>query len=73
MKLYTVVAVALIAAGTLALVYGRFSYNKDAETAKLGPIELTVTEKETVNIPEWAGAGVIVAGAAMLVFPLVKR
>lgn len=73
MKTYTVVAIVLIVAGVLALVYGRFSYTSGAETAKLGPIELTVTEKETVNIPDWAGAGLIVAGAAMLAFPLLKR
>jgi drug/metabolite transporter (DMT)-like permease len=73
MKTYTLIAIALIAAGILALVYGRFTYTKDTDTAKLGPIQLTVTEKETVNLPDWAGAGAIVAGAAMLVFPLLKR
>lgn len=73
MKAYTLIAIALIAAGILALVYGRFTYTKDTDTAKLGPIQLTVSEKETVNLPDWAGAGAIVAGAAMLVFPLLKR
>lgn len=73
MKTYTIAAIVLIAAGILALVYGRFSYTSDSDTAKLGPIELTVTEKETVNIPDWAGAGAIVAGAAMLTYPLFKR
>lgn len=73
MKLYTLSAIALIAAGVLALVYGRFTYTTDTETAKLGPIELTVTEKETVNLPDWAGTAAIVAGAAMLAFPLLKR
>lgn len=73
MKTYTMVAIALIAGGVLALVYGRFTYTKDAETAKLGPLELTVTEKETVNIPDWAGIGAITAGAALLVFPLLKK
>lgn len=73
MKSYSIIAVALIAAGILALVYGRFTYTKDTDTAKLGPIELTVKEKETVNIPDWAGVGAIVAGAAMLVVPLLKK
>lgn len=72
MKSYTLIAVALIAAGVLALVYGRFTYTKDTDTAKLGPIELTVKEKETVSIPDWAGVGAIVAGAVMLVVPLLK-
>jgi hypothetical protein len=73
MKSYSLVAIALIVGGVLALVYGRFTYTKDADTAKLGPIELTVTEKETVNLPDWAGVGAIAAGAVMLAFPLLKK
>lgn len=73
MKTYTVAAIALIAAGILALVYGQFSYTKDSESANLGPITLTVKEKQTVNVPVWAGAGSIVLGAGMLAFPLLKR
>ena len=59
-------AVVLIAAGILGLVYGSFSYTKDTHEAKLGPIELTVKEKVTVNIPVWAGVGAIVIGGALL-------
>jgi len=59
-------AVALIAAGVLGLVYGSFSYTKDTHEAKLGPIELSVKDKETVNIPVWAGVGAIVIGAGLL-------
>lgn len=73
MKVYTIVAVVLIVAGILGLVYGKFSYTKESQGAKLGPIELTISEKKTVNVPVWAGAGSIVLGAAMLVFALIKR
>lgn len=73
MKIYMVVAIVLIVLGILGLVYGKFSYTKDSETADLGPIELTFQEKETVNIPVWAGAGSIIAGASILIFVLVKR
>jgi hypothetical protein len=59
-------AVVLIAAGVLGLVYGSFSYTKDTHEAKLGPIELSVKEKKTVNIPVWAGVGAIVIGGALL-------
>ena len=59
-------AVVLIAAGVLGLVYGSFSYTKDTHEAKLGPIELSVKDKETVNIPVWAGVGAIVIGGALL-------
>lgn len=73
MKSYMIAAIVLIAAGILGLVYGQFSYTKESEGAKLGPIELTIKEKQTVNIPVWAGAGAIVLGAGMLAFPLIKR
>ncbi len=62
------VGILLIVAGALGLVYGGFSYTKDTHEAKLGPIELSVSEKQTVNVPVWAGAGAIVAGIALLAF-----
>jgi hypothetical protein len=61
------VGVALLVAGALALVYGGFSYTKDTTAVKLGPLELTVQEKETVNIPLWAGIGAMVVGGVLLV------
>jgi hypothetical protein len=61
-------AIALIVAGALGLAYGSFSYTKDTSQVKLGPIQLSVKEKETVNIPIWAGVGAIVLGGALLLF-----
>ncbi len=63
-KLATLV---LIVAGVLGLAYGGFTYTKDTHETKLGPIELSVEEKETVNIPVWLGAGAIIAGVLLLV------
>jgi hypothetical protein len=62
------IAFALILAGILSLMYGGFSYTKETHQAKLGPIELTVQDKERVNIPVWAGVGAILIGGALLVF-----
>jgi hypothetical protein len=62
------VAVVLLVAGVLALVYGGFSYTKDSTAVKVGPLELSVKQKESVNIPVWAGVGAIVAGGLLLVF-----
>lgn len=59
-------AIMLIVAGVLGLVYGSFSYTKETHETKIGPIELSVKEKETVNIPVWAGIGAIVVGGALL-------
>lgn len=59
-------AIVLLVAGVLALVYGGFSYTKDTTAVKLGPIEMTVKEKKTVNVPMWAGIGAIVLGGVLL-------
>ncbi|HEY0818045.1 MAG TPA: hypothetical protein VGD46_04650 [Rhizobacter sp.] len=59
---------ALIAAGVLALVYGGFTYTKNTHDVKLGPIEFSVKEKESINVPVWAGVAAIAGGAALLLF-----
>lgn len=60
------VAILLIVAGALGLAYGGFSYTKDTTAVKIGPIELSVKEKENVNVPVWAGLAAIVAGGLLL-------
>lgn len=61
-----ITAVALIVAGTLGLVYGKFSYTKDTQEVKLGPLELSIKDKQTVTIPMGVGVGAIVLGGALL-------
>jgi hypothetical protein len=57
---------ALIVAGVLGLVYGSFTYTKDTHKANVGPITLSVKDKETVNVPIWAGVVAVVAGGALV-------
>ena len=61
------VALALILAGVLGLAYGGFSYTKDTTVVKLGPLEISAKEKQTVNVPLWAGVGAIFVGGLLLV------
>lgn len=61
------IAAGLMLAGVLALVYGGFTYTKSTQQAKIGPLELTVQDKETVNVPVWAGVGAIVIGGLLLI------
>jgi multidrug transporter EmrE-like cation transporter len=61
-----ILAIVLIVAGVLGLAYGSFSYTKETHEAKIGPLELSVKEKETVNVPQWAGVGAIVIGVVLL-------
>lgn len=62
-----IIAIALIVGGALALLYGGFSYTKDTTAVKLGPIEFSVKEKETINVPIGIGIGAIVVGGLLLV------
>ena len=66
-----IVAVVLIAAGIFALAYGKFSFTSTHDT-KVGPIKMSVDEKQTVNVPVWAGVGAIVVGG-LLFFAGGKR
>ena len=68
MNAVKIAAIVLIVAGVLGLVYGSFSYTKETHDAKLGPLELSVKDKQTVNVPVWAGVGAIVIGGVLLLF-----
>ncbi|CAG0970377.1 hypothetical protein BURK1_01196 [Burkholderiales bacterium] len=68
MNLTKIVGIVLIVAGALGLAYGGFSYTKETHDMKIGPIELSVKDKESVNIPVWLGVGAIVAGGLLIVF-----
>jgi len=62
-----IAGIILIVIGMAGLFTGGFSFNKDRTAAKIGPIELTVTEKESINIPQWLSLGAIALGAIVLV------
>lgn len=72
MNAFKILALILILAGALALGYGGFSYTRKTQQAKIGNIELTVKEKQPVNIPVWAGVGLVVVGVGLLFLPSKK-
>lgn len=67
MNAVRLLAIILIVAGTLALVYGGFTYTKETHQAKLGSLELSIRDTETVNVPVWLGVGAVVGGLLLLV------
>lgn len=67
MKGKQILAIVLIVGGVLALGYRGFSYTKETHEAKIGPLELQVTERERVDLPVWLGAGAVLAGVVLLV------
>jgi TRAP-type C4-dicarboxylate transport system permease small subunit len=68
MGMTKIIAIVLIVAGTLGLIYGGFSYTKEKHDLKIGTLQFSLAEKETVNIPVWAGAGAIAVGVILLLF-----
>ena len=62
-----IAGIILIVGGLAGFFTGGFSFNQDRTAAKIGPIELTVTEKKSVNIPQWLSLGAVVLGAIVLV------
>jgi multidrug transporter EmrE-like cation transporter len=73
MNAVKIAAIVLIVAGVLGLAYGSFSYTKETHEAKLGPIEFSVKERQTVNVPVWTGVGAIVIGGVILLFGSKRR
>jgi hypothetical protein len=59
-------AIIFIIVGTLGLIYGQFTYTKETHEAKVGPLEIKVKEKKTLDIPTWAGVGAIAVGVVLL-------
>ncbi len=62
-----IIGIVLITLGALGLAYGSFTYTEETHKADIGPLELSVKEQETVNIPVWAGGGAVLLGLVLLV------
>ncbi len=67
MNAMKMVGIALIVGGLLGLAYGGFTYTKETHETKIGPLVLSIADKETVNVPIWVGVGGIALGALLLV------
>jgi TRAP-type C4-dicarboxylate transport system permease small subunit len=59
-------AIVLLLAGALGLVYGGFSYTGETHEAKVGPLEISISEKQRVSVPMWAGVALVIAGGGLL-------
>lgn len=67
MNTQKLVAIGLMIAGALGLVYGGFSYTKETHHADIGPMHMSVAEQRHVNVPVWVGVGALVIGGVLLV------
>ena len=64
-----IAGIVLIVVGALGLAYGKFSYTKETHEANIGSLNVSIKEKESFNVPVWAGVGAIVIGGILLVLP----
>lgn len=72
MNAIKVAAMVLVVGGFLGLLYGSFSYTRETQEAKLGPIELSIEDKQTVKVPIWLSVGALLAGGGLLIFATKK-
>ncbi len=62
----TLLGVALIVLGVIALVYQGFTYTTHKKVLDIGPIQATKEEHQTVPIPPIIGAVAVISGIAVL-------
>ena len=65
-------AMVLVVGGFLGLLYGSFSYTRETQEAKLGPIELSIEDKQTVKVPIWLSVGALLAGGGLFFYATKK-
>jgi len=62
----TLLGVALVVLGVMALAYQGFSYTVPKKAVDMGPIHVTKDEKHTVPLPPILGALALIGGIAVL-------
>ena len=60
------IGILFVLLGLLGLAHPTFSYRQKKEVAKLGPVQATVDEEKTVEIPTAASVLVALAGLAII-------
>ena len=63
----SILGIALVVLGVLALAYQGFSYTVPKKAVDVGPVHVTKDEKHTVPLPPIVGALALIGGIAVLV------
>jgi hypothetical protein len=63
----TILGIALIAIGLLALAYQGFSYTTQKKVVDIGPIQATKEEHHTIPLPPILGALALLSGVVVVV------
>jgi len=66
-KLFAIIlGIVFLIAGVAGLAHPNFSYHKQEEVAKIGPIKATVNEEKTAQIPAALSIAVLVVGLSLV-------
>ena len=72
-RLVIILGIILLVGGVVGLAHPNFSYHKQEDVAKIGPIKATMEEEKTVQIPPALSIVLLVSGIGMvLVGPPIK-
>ena len=67
MRVGTLVGLILIVAGVVFLVFDQVGISREREVARVGPLEVTTTERETFTVPTVLSGVAIAAGLALII------
>jgi hypothetical protein len=66
MKPLAVAGLVLIGLGIVGLVLGQFSYTTEKAVIDVGPLTASVNERHSIDLPQMAGIGAILAGGLLI-------
>jgi len=66
MSLKPLAGLVLIALGAASLAWPELRYTRESHDAKLGPLEFTLKQKETIRVPAWVGLAAIAGGTLLI-------
>jgi hypothetical protein len=73
-RLVVILGVILLVLGVVGLVHPVFTYHKKEEVAKIGPIQATVNEEKTLEIPAAVSIILLAAGIGLVLLgPRMKQ
>lgn len=67
-RLALLLGIVLVALGAAGLAHPNFTYHQKEQVAKLGPLQATVDEEKTAQIPMGASIAAIAVGLALAIF-----
>ncbi len=66
MNIVRIIGVGIMVLGVLGLIYGGFTYTKETEKKKFGPVEFSMKDQERVNVPIWASIAAVAVGGVLV-------